>query len=93
MPHRVCAKPNCKERFLAKGLCKYHYNRQHFGFKAVRVRKKDFIASCKDKDCDRKFFAKGYCKYHYDLAYYRLHPEKYEARQLYFIERRIERKV
>jgi hypothetical protein len=88
MTEKTCKIKDCNEKFLAKELCKYHYNRKRHGSIRFRRRKNNPIIGCTIKGCEKKFFAKDLCRYHYDVDWQKKHRLE---RIQYFIKRRINR--
>lgn len=57
-----CSVEHCNQPFSAKGMCKQHYNLEHY---KTYVRKSPLRYPCAIDNCRNSIRARGYCRYHY----------------------------
>ena len=62
---RYCERDDCWNKYKAKGLCQFHYQRRRMGFPLdippLRVHGR---VGCEAAGCDRPHHANGFCKAH-----------------------------
>lgn len=67
---KACLVDNCPRTFYAKGLCKFHYDREYRRHVALDAPYHEKLrlpkgTPCRVDGCHGKIKAQGYCKFHY----------------------------
>lgn len=66
---RKCSVEGCEGKYIAKGFCHGHYERQHAGKPlGGPVRPRDPLQGCRVEGCEGKHREGGYCEFHAQRA-------------------------